>query len=165
MLTKQLLITVLLVGLSCAVNYANNAQLNSNFAIGWNIVSDTIQLKLTVNTTGWVTVFQHFFLPFFQIGFGIAEQTSGSMPGGDIVTVIVNDDKTVTIADRYATGKFMPQEDNCADWNLVSGTEKNGMTIVELTRLLNTNDSQDRPILVGLTKVTLLSRQILIFYF
>jgi hypothetical protein len=39
---------------ACAASYSNNLQLNPNYSIYWNVVSDTIQLKLEVNTTGWV---------------------------------------------------------------------------------------------------------------
>lgn len=42
----------------------------------WKSQSDEIFLALEVNTTGW-------------IGFGIGEQTSGSMPGADMLIGLV----------------------------------------------------------------------------
>jgi hypothetical protein len=77
------------------------------------------------------------------------------MPGADIVTAIVKDDKSVEIADRFATAKVYPMEDDCSHWVLISGTESNGVTTVELSRKLDTQDSQDRPITQGLMKVVL----------
>jgi len=90
-----------------------------------------MNLALEVSSLGW-------------IGFGIAESTSGSMPGADIVTASVVGTKT-TIQDRYATAKAYPMEDSCSDWILVSGQEADGKTIVELQRAINTGDKQDRP--------------------
>ena len=75
------------------------------------------------------------------------------MPGADILTAIVHNDGTTTIADRYATAKALPMEDACADWELVSGKEVNGTTIVEVMRKLVTNDTQDRPFYPGNMKV------------
>ena len=77
------------------------------------------------------------------------------MPGADIVTVAVHDDKTVEIADRFATQKALPEEDGCSHWTLISATEASGMTTVEITRLLDTGDEQDRPFTPGLMKVKL----------
>eukprot|EP01118_Nematostelium_gracile_P010937 TRINITY_DN3844_c0_g1_i5.p1 TRINITY_DN3844_c0_g1~~TRINITY_DN3844_c0_g1_i5.p1 ORF type:complete len:256 (-),score=44.13 TRINITY_DN3844_c0_g1_i5:24-791(-) len=113
-------------------SYAKNATLDGNYQIFWTVNGDTIALGLKVQTIGWV-------------GFGIAEQTSGSMPGADIVTGWVIDG-VVSHQDRFAVAKAYPSEDACNDWNLVSGIEQNGFTILEYTRKLDTGDLQDRAI-------------------
>merc|ERR1719262_49025 len=43
---------------------------------------------------------------------------------------------------------FAPKDDVCQDWNLVAGKEDGKKTILEFSRLLNTGDKQDRPIVV-----------------
>ena len=74
------------------------------------------------------------------------------MPGADIlVGSVVND--VVTISDRFALAKELPVEDTCADWKLVSGSEVDNVTTIEVSRLLDTGDSQDRPIVPGSMKV------------
>ncbi len=88
-----------------------------------------------------------------KIGFGIGEPTSGSMPGADIMIAKVQNGNA-TISDHFATAKEMPQEDICSDWKLVSGSETNGITTIEVTRALNTGDAQDRPFVAGSMKVT-----------
>ena len=88
-----------------------------------------------------------------QVGFGLGEPTSGSMPGSDIVTAYVKSDGKVEIQDRFAIGFAYPSEDTCNDWQLISGTESNGRTVIEVSRKLVTNDTQDRPITEGEMKV------------
>lgn len=54
--------------------YENKQELSSGkYTLHWKVESDTIYFAIEAKTTGWV-------------GLGIAEQTSGSMPGADIVT-------------------------------------------------------------------------------
>ena len=88
-----------------------------------------------------------------QFGFGLGEASSGSMPGSDIFTASVAEDGTVSIFDRYATAKALPQEDECNHWILGSGSQYNGNTTVEVMRPLVTGDPQDRPFSVGSIKV------------
>ena len=45
---------------------------DGSYELSYNVVGSTLQLAILAETTGWVA-------------FGIAEQTSGSMPGADIV--------------------------------------------------------------------------------
>merc|ERR1719473_1247295 len=115
------------------------------------VVGETLHLRLSATTTGW-------------IGFGIAEFTSGSMKGGDMVTAYVDSAGTVHADDRYAgwaanqynvnTGDVdMPDlqaiKDVHNDWTVVTGSEADGTTAVYLTRPLNTSDTQDRIIIAG----------------
>ena len=96
------------------------------------------------------------------LGFGFAEQNSGHMKGSDIVTATI-ENGIVKVDDRYAD--FAPSKyaestgaafegltasiDTFQDWNIVSGIVKNGRMEIYLTRPLNTNDSQDRPVEPG----------------
>jgi len=70
----------------------------------------TINLMLEVQTLGWV-------------GFGIAEPTSGSMPGADIVVAYVQDEEAI-VTDYYATSKSTPFEDRCQQWTVEGKKEK-----------------------------------------
>jgi hypothetical protein len=90
-----------------------------------------MRIAMKVKTTGW-------------IGFGIAETTSGSMHGSDILVASVSGGKT-ELKDMYALKKETPTMDDCQSWQLISGEESNGITTVEAKRRLNTNDTQDRP--------------------
>lgn len=76
------------------------------------------------------------------------------MPGSDIVVSKVLSDGSVEISDRFATAFAKPTEDYCSHWSVVSGTEESGVTTVELIRKLDTGDSQDRPIVPGVMKVS-----------
>ncbi len=157
----SLLITLFVIS-SAEFSSYSQIQLSEEYVLFWNVDNESIKIKLQVNTLGW-------------IAFGIGEQTSGSMPGsnyklsiidqlriqvklfgkywyftlgGDIVTGFVNG-SVGTITDRYALGFVKPLEDICQDWKLISFQETNTSTIMEITRKLVTNDTQDRPILSG----------------
>jgi hypothetical protein len=95
----------------------------------WTTNDDTIELALRVKTSGF-------------IGFGIGEQTTGGMGGADIVTVAVLPNGTAVVTDRYSLGNELPLADTCQDWKLVSASEANGVTTVELLRALKTGDPQ-----------------------
>jgi len=99
----------------------------------WTTNDDTIELALRVKTSGF-------------IGFGIGEQTTGGMGGADIVTVAVLPNGTAVVTDRYSLGNELPLADTCQDWKLVSASEANGVTTVELLRALKTGDPQDNDI-------------------
>jgi len=117
------------------------------YSIHWSLVGKTINIALEVKTAGWV-------------GFGIAEQNSGGMAGSDIVQGYVAE-SAVEIQDSYALGQLSggnvmtaPKKDACNHWTLISGEENGGKTILELSRLIDTEDSQDRPILLNtVTKI------------
>lgn len=100
------------------------------------------------------------------LGFGFAEQNSGHMKGSDIVTATI-ENGVVKVDDRYAD--FAPSGyteqggeqfsgltaaiDTYQDWTVVSGIIRNGRMEIYLTRPLDTNDKQDRPILAGSRRV------------
>lgn len=71
---KLLLCILLLIGFSYALNgtYPNIYKVHDNYTLHWRVENSKLHVALVVNTTGW-------------IGFGIAESSSGSMPGADVV--------------------------------------------------------------------------------
>jgi hypothetical protein len=96
--------------------------------IFFRILGDEIALAVQVGTLGWV-------------GFGIAETTSGSMPGADIFTAWVDGKGVAHIQDRHALIKDTPQLDECSDWELIAGEEDsvNEITTIEVTRLASSH--------------------------
>lgn len=76
------------------------------------------------------------------------------MEGSDMLVARVDDATgVITIEDRYALAKQMPILDDCQDWVLVNGSQEAGMTTIEVTRKLVTNDTQDRSIPEGLVRI------------
>jgi hypothetical protein len=94
-------------------DYSNHVQLSEEYNIYWTVVTNAtngnyINLAFVVNTTGWVLNCNFFFL-ISEIGFGLAEPTSGSMPGSDIlVAYFING--TAYVEDRYATAFATPSK-------------------------------------------------------
>jgi len=144
-MSRHLILLALCLALATAANgltrtYANTQEFSAKYKFYWSVENDEVAIGLVVQTTGWV-------------GFGIAEQISGSMRGGDIVTASVSNG-TTTIVDRYATEHELPSPDSdCQSWTLIAGSESGGFTSVELRRKLDTGDSQDRPIPPGRVRV------------
>eukprot|EP01088_Endostelium_zonatum_P011575 TRINITY_DN25723_c0_g1_i1.p1 TRINITY_DN25723_c0_g1~~TRINITY_DN25723_c0_g1_i1.p1 ORF type:complete len:550 (+),score=106.64 TRINITY_DN25723_c0_g1_i1:65-1714(+) len=139
----SVLALVFIAALCCSADlsaYPNNQTLAQGYNVYWRTDSTMIYLGLQVQTMGW-------------IGLGLGEVTSGSMPGSDMVIIEPNG-SSFTVTDRYATEFATPDIDDCTqDWVFVSGQQVNGTTTVEIKRLLQTNDNQDRAIIPGLTRV------------
>jgi DOMON domain len=99
----------------------------SGVALHWTIDGETMQLAVAARATGWV-------------GFGLGE--SGSMLGADIVLYSAESNQLV---DSYVLDEArMPYRDECQSWTLIHSTVEDGFIIFEASRLLNTNDTQDR---------------------
>jgi hypothetical protein len=104
-------------------------------AIFWTIDTDadTIHLALAVPATGWV-------------GFGISE--AGGMIGSDMA-LFTAAQPTELIDAHVVDQEAMPLTDTtCQDWKLKSSSSspiagENGWIIVEMSRLLDTHDTQD----------------------
>eukprot|EP01118_Nematostelium_gracile_P008904 TRINITY_DN2977_c0_g1_i3.p1 TRINITY_DN2977_c0_g1~~TRINITY_DN2977_c0_g1_i3.p1 ORF type:complete len:415 (-),score=79.95 TRINITY_DN2977_c0_g1_i3:3-1202(-) len=112
--------------------YERSRTLVDGYTIYWTITNDTLRLGLQVATNGW-------------IGFGIGEETSGSMPGADVLVANVRDG-VASVTDMYTLAKVRPYTDDCQNWKLISGSEDGNTTIIEVERVLDTGDKQDRPI-------------------
>lgn len=103
-------------------------------ALFWNIDDSRINLAIAVRASGWV-------------GFGLAE--AGGMLGADMV---LYEASTSGLTDAHVLeDRVMPLTDDCQDWVLKGATlgndnDEGGWIIVEMSRLLNTNDEQDRAI-------------------
>jgi len=119
------------------------------------VVDGELHLRLSAAHSGW-------------LGFGFAEPSTGHMKGADLVTVSVSNSGMVTVDDRYAgfaATTYTPPTylngfsdltahlDVSNDWTIVSGQQESGVTNVWIKRALVTNDSQDRTITAGMTRV------------
>jgi hypothetical protein len=116
-----------------------------NYNVCWNVSGEELYLQFKLADIGkW-------------IGFGLGESTSGSMPGSDIVTMALVNGTQPSVVDRNAQGFFLPEEDTCQDWVLVSASqgEEGGqpLTTFQVKRKLDTQDTQDRPITTGFNKI------------
>lgn len=116
--------------------YSNSVFLSSpngpenGAAIHWSIDEKNIYLAVATRATGWA-------------GFGIAE--NGGMKGADMVLYTAANNKLTDahVLDDIYEG---PMEDDCQSWTLQNTQTRGGFLIFEATRLLDTNDPQDRPI-------------------
>lgn len=112
--------------------FMNGEEEDDGAAIFWNVDNDaqTVHFAVAVHATGWV-------------GFGISE--AGGMIGSDMA--LFQASQPTEIVDAHVVDQLaMPLTDtNCQDWKLksspIDGT--NGWIIVEMSRLLDTQDSQD----------------------
>mmetsp|Transcript_14093 Transcript_14093/g.25125 ORF Transcript_14093/g.25125 Transcript_14093/m.25125 type:complete len:415 (+) Transcript_14093:159-1403(+) len=99
-------------------------------AVFWSVDNDRVHFALAVKALGWV-------------GFGISE--AGGMLGADMA--LYKTSNPSNLVDAYVIeGRSMPLTDDCQDWTLEGATSENGWLIVEMSRLLDTNDGQDRAI-------------------
>ena len=108
----------------------SSANATKGVAVHWTLNATHIRLAVAARATGWV-------------GFGIAE--SGGMRGADIVLF---EAETKTLTDTHVLDDLvMPITDICQNWELVGSQTEGGFIIFEATRLLDTGDTQDRPII------------------
>lgn len=106
------------------------------YRVSWTVAEGSITLGVEAKTDGWV-------------GFGIAELSSGSMPGADMV-IGYFDDRTnkIVVKDTYALNYVTPLMDDSQDWQVLGGSREGGVTMFAAKRKLNTGDSQDREIVL-----------------
>jgi hypothetical protein len=126
------LVLVLLAGVCVSLKTYDNKKIVGEVELHWTIAGQFIHLGLKAKTTGW-------------IGFGIGEDTSGSMPGADfLIGQVVNGVPSVN--DYHAEDSVTPTKDALNHWKLLAGAESGGYTEIEVQRYLDTKDDQDRPI-------------------
>ncbi|KAL3782149.1 hypothetical protein ACHAW5_010250 [Stephanodiscus triporus] len=101
-------------------------------AVFWNVDGDAIHLAIVVRALGWV-------------GVGFSE--AGGMIGSDVAIFRASDPSVVV--DAHVVGdRSTPMTDDCQDWTLDAAiaTGEDGWMIVEISRSIDTGDSQDRAI-------------------
>mmetsp|Transcript_27190 Transcript_27190/g.58257 ORF Transcript_27190/g.58257 Transcript_27190/m.58257 type:complete len:624 (-) Transcript_27190:387-2258(-) len=100
-------------------------------AMFWNIEGDTVHFAVAVRAEGWV-------------GFGVSE--AGGMIGADMALFKASN-PTELVDAHVIEDRSMPLTDDCQDWTLEGApTGENGWMIVEMSRLLDTQDTQDHTI-------------------
>ncbi|CAF2711169.1 unnamed protein product [Rotaria sp. Silwood2] len=118
--------------------YKHSTELQQDIADLWWTIDDDekeIMFELHIKSTGWVAL-------------GISP--AGGMKGADIAVGWVESSGNVYLQDRYATTNARPVLDNSTqDWFLLQGREKDGWTVIQFKRLLDTCDSMDFPIISG----------------
>jgi len=90
----------------------------------WSLKEDSIHLVVIARAQGW-------------LGVGFSE--NGGMLGADMMIY-----EQGNVLDMYVTDDFVPQLDDCQSWTLVDAQQGDELLIVEVTRLLDTQDTQDR---------------------
>ncbi len=126
-----------------AAEYAHEVK-DKNISFAWKVEGETLAVKLTAKTTGWVAV-----------GFNPTE----SMKNANIILGYVKKGK-VKIVDDYGNNKNSHIDDTklggTTDVNVVGGSETDGVTTIEFTMPLASGDNNDSKIDVnGDTKVLL----------
>lgn len=126
-----------------ATAYQHSLELNS-MTFSWSVEGQQIHIQLTAKTTSWV---------------GIGFNPEKAMSGANIIIGVVEDGK-FKVEDHYANRKTGHTRDDTSggENNILnpSGSEKNGVTTISFSLLLNSGDKYDPPITpVGMTKVML----------
>jgi hypothetical protein len=110
-----------------------------NFLLFWDFQGDVMNMALKAKTAGWVS-----------IGF----DPSSKMKDADMVLGLVDDSGRVYVVDAFSTGENGPHP---ADTDLggtddiidFGGTESDGWTTIEFSRLANSTDLYDRNVWNG----------------
>lgn len=109
------------------------------------VVEDTLQVALSAETTGWIS-----------IGF----DPSRMMADANIIIAYVKDGE-LHIADDYGTGPMSHDRDTAHggthDIVAATGREEEGVTAVEFTIPLDSGDDMDKPLVPGNTYLVLVA--------
>ncbi|KAL4219675.1 DBH-like monooxygenase protein 1 [Mactra antiquata] len=117
--------------------YTEDLDMEGRYILRWNFNETHAWFEVQVNTTGYV-------------GFGIS--TEGRMRDSDIFVAYVANDRVYS-GDFYTrTGRY-PLTDDVDDWIVDYGYEQGGWTVIGFTRLLDTCDTQDKPITEHTTRL------------
>lgn len=117
--------------------YPNVARIGGgNYTLAWEIKGDRAIFCISAKTTGWVA-------------FGLGP--TNAMEGADIVIGFVDESGRVSIHDGFAVGPFgphPPDEELGGKTSILeyAGTETDGITTIEFSRLLGAEDAYDKPI-------------------
>ena len=114
------------------------------YGLSWRLVNDTIYLGIKAKTKGWVAL-------------GI--EPTLMMKEADMIFGWVDASNQPHVLDCYATGKTGPHPPDTelggtSDFEGYNATEKNGWTVVEFSRKLNTGDKFDKSIMTVRRAIT-----------
>jgi len=112
-------------------------------ALHWRINETHLHIAVAAKAEGWV-------------GLGFSE--NGGMRGADIVYFEAQTPNNVT--DSYVLSDRFPLVDDCQDWTLTRSFSGDGFLIFEASRLLDTGDDQDRPLIYDAPETSVASRVI-----
>lgn len=102
----------------------------------WRLRQDSIDIKLSAPTRGWVAV-------------GFNPETGKNMKGANLLIGLVRDGKA-EVVDHYGTMKDKHREDDKiggqTNVSNVSGSEQDGTTEVQFTIPLDSGDAKDTPV-------------------
>ena len=117
--------------------YANEVSLGT-YRLFWSGTADTIRIAMQADTQSWVA-----------IGF----QPGSRMKNADMVFGMMADSEAVVL-DQYSTGDFGPhsadvQQGGTDDLLSFAGLRTSSMTTFEFERRLDTGDSRDVPLQLG----------------
>jgi DOMON domain/Copper type II ascorbate-dependent monooxygenase, N-terminal domain len=116
---------------TAAVCYnASSPDTTQGVAVHWKLDDENIHLAFAARATGFVS-------------FGISE--NGGMKGADLV--IFETANPGKLRDTHVLDAFLPVDDVCQDWVFVDSHEDGGFLIVEVSRKLDTMDTQDHKII------------------
>jgi len=129
---KILYFIILMVVLSQAVFSDDFKEVeDKNITFKWKVEEDSLHIILSAPTTGWV---------------GVGFNPSKVMKDADFKMAFVNNGNTV-MEDRFGVGLFKLDNDTAiggsSDFELITGSETNGVTEVEFTIPLNSGDEFD----------------------
>ena len=123
---------------------STNSSQGGGVAVHWRInpTNERLHLAVAARTTGW-------------LGFGFSE--TGGMQGSDVFYVQAMDDQsnTLDIMDAHVLEVRQPVVDVCQDWIWENSdatarlTVQDGFMMVQVTRLLDTLDSQDKALTIA----------------
>jgi hypothetical protein len=112
---------------------------DGSYELSWRVEEDIIFIGMMAKTTGWVA-----------IGFSPTSLHKGS----DIVSGWVEDNGTVYIIDCYFPNMYPPHphdtsQNGTFDILSYNGSEQNGKTVIEFSRMISTGDDLDNDILLN----------------
>jgi len=128
-------------GILVPVEYTN-VKTYDNCEIHWASDDQYIYVGIKASTSGWVAV---------------AVQPGSRMKDADMIFGFVKDGEA-TVYDLFSTGDFGPHPPDTElggtdDILEFGGTDKDGVTIIEFKRALNTGDKYDNPLSQGVNKI------------
>jgi dopamine beta-monooxygenase len=115
-----------------SVYLPSQADASKGASMHWSLDDTHISIAVAVRATAW-------------FGFGLSE--NGGMAGADLF--LFEASKPNEVRDAYIMDEFLPLDDDCNNWEFVSSVvdTNSDFLIVELRRLLDTGDPQDRALM------------------